>query len=221
VKHADQNDYENKRSVKALAVIIAVVVLGVFLGVGVYGLFFTSAEEPATTIAPSTTRPPTPTSNAKPVPTTSDSEAFARWAAATLFAWDTATMNPGDVTDALMAVSDPLGEESAGLASDIANYLPDPATWVKLRGYATRQWLDIETITIPDAWGRAVADAADGQILPGTVAYTITGARHREGVHDQPASYTETAAFTVFVTCGPSFPECRLMRLSLPGEPLK
>jgi hypothetical protein len=222
VKYANPNDYENKRSMKTLVVIITVIGLGVFLGVGVYGLLTAPHDEPTPTVAPLTAKPSSPSPTTTPVPATSDSEAFARWAATTLFTWDNATMNPGDVTDKLMTVADPLGEESAGLASDITNYLPDPQTWVRLRGFATRQWLDIKAVTIPQAWEQAVADAADGQILPGTTAYTISGTRHREGIYNnQPTSYTETVTFTMFVTCGPSFPKCHLMRLSLPDEPLK
>jgi hypothetical protein len=140
-----------------------------------------------------------------------------------LLDWDTATMDPADVTAKLMAAADPSGEgEGAGLASDVANYLPDQATWAKLRGYATRQWIEIESVTVPETWGEAVAGAAPGQILPGTTAHTITGARHREGVWEgQPTSYEGRVAFTVFTTCAPSFPECRLMRLSLPDQPLR
>jgi hypothetical protein len=140
-----------------------------------------------------------------------------------LFDWDTATMSPSDVAGKLMAVADPAGEgEAAGLASDIGNYLPDAQTWVKLRGCATRQWLDIETAAVPESWGKAVADAAPGQILPGTAAYTVTGTRRREGVWEkEPAAYQDEVSFTVFVACAPSFPECHLLRLSRPDEPLR
>ncbi len=106
--------------------------------------------------------------------------------------------------------------------TDIGNYLPDPATWAKLRTYATRQWLDIETVTVPEAWAAALEQAAPGQILPDTIAYTITGIRHRDGTwNDQPVTYTAPASFTAFVVCAPSYPECHLLRLSLPDEPLE
>lgn len=224
MKYAREADYENHRSSRVLLAIVIVVTLGAAIGVGVYGLFLAPKEAVDTSSA---TPLPSATRTATPAPSTpaslTDPEAFARWAASALFDWDTATMNPYDVTDTLMAVADPTGEgEGAGLANDIGNYLPDAATWVKLRGYATRQWLDIETVTIPDVWDQAVADAAPGQILPGTTAFTITGTRHREGVYEKQAtSYSDTVAFTLFVTCAPSFAECHLMRLSLPGEPLK
>jgi hypothetical protein len=192
--------------------------------VGAYGLFFVPEPEPDTPSATPQPKSAPPTANASPAETLlTDSEAFARWTAAALFDWDTATMSPSDVTDKLMAVADPTGEgEGAGLASDIGNYLPDAQTWVKLRGYATRQWIEIDGVAVPEAWSQAVADAAPGQILPGTTAHTITGTRRREGVwQEQPTSYSGEVAFTVFVTCAPSFDECRLLRLSRPDNPLR
>jgi hypothetical protein len=194
------------------------------IGFGVYGLAHTPDPTPA---APTRTDRPAPTALATSQPSgpaaTTDPERFARWAASALFDWDTATMDPADVTAKLMAAVDPSGEgEGAGLASDVANYLPDQATWARLRGHGTRQWIEIESVEVPDAWGEAVAGAAPGQILPGTTAHTVTATRHREGVWEgEPTSYEGRVAFTVFITCQPSFPECRLMRLSLPDQPLR
>jgi hypothetical protein len=224
VKYTREADHQNHRARRVTVIVVLVVLLGAAIGVGVYGLVFTptpQATTPATSPLPKAT--PTPTTAPPTQTLLTDPEGFARWAASALFDWDTATMNPSDVTDKLMAVADPTGEgEGAGLASDISNYLPDQTTWIKLRGYATKQWLDIETIVIPEAWGQAVAGAAPGQILPGTTAYTITGTRHREGVWEkQQTNYSSEVSFTVFVTCAPSFPECHLMRLSQVDKALK
>ncbi len=139
-----------------------------------------------------------------------------------LFDWDTATMNPSDVTDKLMALADPTGQESAGLASDIANYLPDQTTWTNLRSKTTTQHLEIDTVTVPGSWADALGQAKPGQMLPGTLAYTVTGTRHRDGAWgDQPVVYTAPITFTMFIACTPTFPECHLLRLSLPDQPLK
>jgi hypothetical protein len=211
-----------KPTVTVILVASVVAVLAV-VGVGVYGLWFAPKPGPSGGPPPSASAEPAAAAPNVPadVPDTSDSERFARQVAEGLFAWDTATMDRSDVTDKLIAVGDPAGEETAGLASDIANYLPDPETWVKLRGMGTRQWLDIDTVETPDKWGQAVRDAAPGQILPGTVAYTVTGVRHRDGVwEDEPAVFQQPVTFTVFVTCQPAYPECRLMRLSKLGDPL-
>jgi hypothetical protein len=149
-------------------------------------------------------------------------EDFARYAAGVLFDWDTAVMEPADVTAAVVALGDPTGEETAGLASDVAGYLPDRATWATLRGYGTAQWITIDTATVPGAWNDAVASARPGQILPGTFAYTITATRHREGTYRGEAATTDTpVTFTVFITCRPTFPECHLMRLSGLDNPLR
>jgi hypothetical protein len=224
VRRTRETDHANRRPARALLVIAVAAALVAAIGVGVYGLFL--APKPAEP-APGATAPPQPAPSATAALTSpaalADSEAFARWAASALFDWDTATMNPSDVTDKLMATADPTGEgEAAGLASDIGNYLPDPQTWAKLRGYGTRQWIEIESVTVPDAWDQAVVDAAPGQILPGATAHTITGTRRREGVwENQPATFAAPVSFTVFTACAPTFPECRLLRLSLPDEPLK
>ncbi|MCL1900174.1 MAG: hypothetical protein FWG11_06665 [Promicromonosporaceae bacterium] len=224
MKYAREADYENHRAKKVLLIIVLVVLFSVAIGIGVYGLFFMPNQTPTT---PTPTPLPKPTATVTPAPSVPTSptnpEGFTRWAASALFDWDTATMNPSEVTDKLMAVADPTGEGGgAGLANDIGNYLPYQATWVKLRGYATKQRIEIETVVIPEAWEQAKAEAAPGQILPGTVAYTITGTRFREGVWEkESASYVGSVEFTIFVTCAPSFPECHLMRLSRPDEPLK
>ena len=85
---------------------------------------------------------------------------FAQGVASTLFAWDTASgLWPLDYTSAILAVGDPSGDEQAGLASDVAAYLPTRDAWIELRQYATRQHLTIDTTYVPDAWSEAVAQA--------------------------------------------------------------
>lgn len=213
-----------RRPAAALAAVALGLAVLAAVGAGVYGLWL--APEPAAPAGADAAPPMRAPTTAAPAPSfgaggTGDPEGFARWAAETLFAWDAATMDPADVTATLVAAADPAGEETAGLAADIAGYLPDAQTWAKLRGMAATQRLDIDAIIVPDKWERAVADAAAGQILPGTVAYTVTGTRRREGVwEDQPAVFDQPVSFTLFVTCAPSFPECHLMRLSKLGEPL-
>lgn len=59
-----------------------------------------------------------------------DPEQFARNVATTLFAWDTTTgLLPLDYTSTILAVGDPSGAEQAGLANDVAAYLPSRAVW--------------------------------------------------------------------------------------------
>ncbi len=202
---------------------IILVAVGVLLiaatAVGVYGLVLAPrpADQPANQPAPTT---PTASPSDNPAQVT-EAERFARRVAAILYDWDTANQNPADVTEDLMTLADPTGQEVNGLVADIANHLPDTQTWATLRGYQTRQRLDIATVAVPDTWDQTVTDAQD-QLLPGTVAYTVTGTRVRDGVwNGQPTTYSGPVSFTVFVTCAPSFPECHLMRLSLPDQPLR
>lgn len=152
-----------------------------------------------------------------------DPEQFARKVATTLFAWDTTTgLMPLDYTSAILAVGDPSGTEQAGLATDVAAYLPSRTAWQDLRTYATRQHLTIDRIYVPDAWGHAVAQAPKGQIAPGTVAYTIEGTRHRTGTwNGEPVESSHPVTFTVFITCAPTYTTCRVLRLSQLDNPLR
>jgi hypothetical protein len=154
------------------------------------------------------------------LPPTDDPEEFARLVAEALFNWDTfGTLD--DYTGRLLAVADPAGEESPGLVADVANYLPTPQVWLELRDYSTRQWIDIDSIEVPDVWPRAVAEAGPDGLLPGTMALTIQGARHRSGEWEgQPVATEHGVAFTVFIVCRPSYPRCYLLRLSRLDEPL-
>ena len=153
---------------------------------------------------------------------TSDPETFARHVAQALFEWDTATLiSRTDHVEQLVAVADPTGESTPGLVSDLDNYLPTQDAWVELAQYETRQWLSIDSVTTPTQWAEAEAQAGD-ELLPGTTAFTIHGTRHRAGVWEgEPVTSEHDVAFTVFIVCGPSYPECHLLRLSMLDKPLE
>lgn len=179
-----------------------------------------TAEPRPTTRSPEaerTTRPTVP-----PSVGASDPEVFVRRVAMALFAWDTRTMTaPRSVTEQLVEVADPTGESSAGLVADIANYLPTDQVWIELRKYETRQWIDVESVEVPNLWATAEAQAGD-ELLPGTTAFTIRGTRHREGVWEgEDVASQHGVAFTVFIVCAPTYPECHLLRLSRLDDPLE
>lgn len=168
--------------------------------------------------------PVEPATGATKLPTlhaTSDPESFARQVAEALFAWDTATLiGRDDHIEQLIRLGDPTGESTVGLLSDLGNYLPTPDAWAELTKYATRQWLSLDTVSVPTKWAEAEAQAGDA-LLPGTTAYTIHGTRHRSGVWaGEPVSSEHAVAFTVFIVCGPSYPRCHLLRLSELDNPL-
>ncbi len=156
---------------------------------------------------------------------TTDPEMFARRVAAALFTWDTASgSGPADYAQVLADVAD--SAEADALASDVRSYLPTDQAWAQLQGYQTRQWITIDTATIPQAWRTAQEQAAPGQLPAGSVAYTITGTRHRSGIWDTtPEQTSQPVSFTVFLACPPQAPEfrpgpCRLVRLSELNDPL-
>ncbi len=216
-----------------VALIAAGIVLLLLAGVGVYGLLtgprITSPTDPSPEPSQSVTTPqsPGPSTPSLPkvpaVPRSADPVTFAEGVALTLFAWDTALgLWPLDYTSAILAVGDPSGDEQAGLASDIAIYLPNRDAWIELRQYATTQHLVIDTSLVPDAWADAVAQAQPGQIAPGTTAVTIEGTRHRSGIwNGQPVTSEHPVSFTVFVVCAPTYPTCHLLRLSQLDNPLR
>ncbi|MEJ1092930.1 hypothetical protein [Microbacterium istanbulense] len=218
---------------RLVALIAAGIVLLLLAGVGIYGLLTgprttsTSTDDPKsgpTTTAPPTAPPSTPRAPRVPaVPRSADPETFAQGVASTLYAWDTASgLWPLDYTSAILAVGDPSGDEQAGLASDVAAYLPHRDAWIELRQYATSQHLTIDTAYVPDAWAHAIEQAQPGQLAPGTIAVTIEGTRHREGVwNEQPVTSQHDVTFTVFVICAPTYPTCHLLRLSQLDNPLR
>jgi hypothetical protein len=156
------------------------------------------------------------------LPPISDPESFARQVAEALFAWDTATIvSRTDHVEQLVAVADPTGESTPGLVADLDNYLPTEDAWAELAKYETRQWILIDSVTTPTKWADAQAQAGN-ELLPGTTALTIHGTRHRAGVWEgDPVASEHDVAFTVFLVCGPSYPQCHLLRLSMLDKPLE
>ena len=220
---------------RLIALVAALVAIVVLAGVGVYGLLAgppTSDHDNDTGTAPG----PVVTTPGEPAPTgtrslpalpeveaSDDPETFARNVAEALFAWDTASgLMPLDYSSVILAVGDPSGAEQAGLASDVAAYLPSREAWLELRQYATTQHLTIEDAYVPDAWETALEQAQPGQLAEGTIAYTIEGTRHREGVwNDEQVTSEHQVAFTVFIVCAPTYDTCYLLRLSQLDNPLR
>ncbi|MCR2763823.1 hypothetical protein NQ152_09920 [Microbacterium sp. zg.B48] len=206
-------------------------VLAALVGIGLYGLVLaptpstptTSVEPTAPTAATVDPEPSASSATLPPIRSTSDAESFARDAAHTLIHWDAATdFDPADYAQVIVDAGDPSGTETAGLASDVRTYLPTTDAWLTLRTYGTRQWLTIDEAFVPASWSDAVDQAAPSQLLPGTIAYTITGTRHRAGiVGTQTQETSRPIAFTLFIACEPSFDECRLLRLSEVDNPLR
>ncbi|MGD7731621.1 hypothetical protein ACX1DX_03575 [Tessaracoccus sp. Y36] len=207
------------------------VVFLILAGIGIYGLItgprnatgtdYPTGSEPSS-IAPET---PGPTTSPRlPVVSRSDDpETFARNVAEALFTWDTASgFFPLDYTSVILDVGDPYGAEQAGLAADVAAYLPAREAWLELRKYLTTQHLTIDNAYVPEAWDTAVEQAQPGQLAEGTTAYTIDGTRHRSGVwNEDPVASEHAVSFTVFIVCPPDGDDCHLLRLSQLDTPLK
>lgn len=216
-----------RRLIAAAAAGVAFLILA---GIGIYGLITgprSSGTEDPTGSEQSSTAPHTPGPTTTPrlpvVPRSDDPETFARNVAEALFTWDTASgFFPLDYTSVILDVGDPSGTEQAGLASDVAAYLPAREAWLELRKYLTTQTLTIDNAYVPEAWGTAVEQAQPGQLDDGTTAYTIEGTRHREGVwNDEPVTAEQAVSFTVFIVCAPTYDTCSLLRLSQLDNPLK
>lgn len=216
-----------------IAVLTALVAVLVLTGIGVYGLI----TGPPTSNEPGSDEGPGPgpvvTVPSDPVPTTTprlpvvrpsaDPATFVGNVVTALFSWDTASgFMPLDYTSVVLEVGDPSGAEQAGLAADIATYLPNREAWIELRQYATAQHLSIDDVFVPQAWGEAVEQAQPGQLAEGTIAYTIEGTRHRTGTwNDEPVTSKHAVAFTVFLVCEPTYDTCHLLRLSQLDNPLR
>ncbi len=218
---------------RLIAVIASGLVLLLLVGVGVYGLI-TGPRPPGdhtpgpapTVTAPGETEPVAP--GPPRVLPSHDPDEFARNVAEALFGWDTGSgLMPLDYTAGLLEVGDPSGAEQAGLASDIASYLPSRQAWIELRQYATTQQLVIDHSFVPEAWDQAVEQAQLGQLPPGATAVTIEGTRHRAGVwNGEPVTAEQSVSFTVFLACPPPAPQfrtglCHLLRLSQLDNPLR
>lgn len=216
-----------------IALAVAGAILAALIGVGLYGLLLAPRAEPAAEPAPTAPAAPgpAPSTSAKPatpktppaVRTTTDPATFARAVAEALFTWDTAAeFGPSDYAQVVVDVGDPSGEETPALAEDVRRYLPTQQAWAQLRTYQTRQWITVDEVEVPSTWADALEQAAPGQLMPGTIAYTIDGVRHRTGtVGTTPMETEHAVAFTVFVACEPTFDACRLLRISQLDKPLR
>jgi hypothetical protein len=221
---------DSRSRVRLYALIAAALALMLLAGVGVYGLL-AGPTSPAAQSSGSASPSVAPTAQAGPSPSVArppavkgsrDPDVFARNLATTLFTWDTGSgLWPLDYSASILAVGDPTGMEQAGLASDVAAYLPSREQWVELRKHATRQSLTIERSYVPDAWHEAVRQAQPGQIPSGATAVTIHGTRHRNGTWNGRAVGEDFAvSFTVFLAC-PTGGSCHALRLSQLDNPLK
>lgn len=225
-----------RRRTMLIATIAAGLILILLVGVGVYGLIRgpqpTAPDDTAPSDQPNVTVPVAEPAGPEPVITLGGSEEFAVAVADALFTWDTTSgYGPADYAQMLADIT--ADAEADAAASDVRAYLPTPEAWAQLRTHQTRQWLTVDTIEIPDAWEAAVTQAAPGQIPGGTVAYTITGTRHRTGYWGtDPVTTTHPVAFTVFLTCTPEqnpalapaapiIETCFLLRLSQLDNPLR
>lgn len=206
-----------------IALTLSGAILIALVAFGGYGLLTGSRDAPppepptSSPVAPAT---PSPSDTSRPVAPriapTSDPELFARRVAAALFTWDTGGgLVPLDYTSAILDVGDPSGYEQAGLAADIASYLPTRNAWVQLREYATTQSIEIEDIVVPNSWSDAAAQARPGQLPPGAIAYTVDGIRHRDGVwNDAAETLSVPVAFTLFMACPQPCTDCSRTRIT-------
>ena len=213
-----------------LLVAVSAGVLAAFVGVGLYGLVLApstgtaapSLDPTPQTVAPVAPDPTAPVAAQPAIRSTVDAEAFARDAADALITWDTTEFELTDYAQVIVDAGDPSGVESAALASDVRTYFPTADAWSKLRTYGTRQWLTIDEAFVPASWNDALNQAAEDDLLRGTVAYTVSGTRHRAGIIGTQAQETSRPiAFTLFIACEPSFDECHLLRLSEVDNPLR
>ena len=228
---------------RLISLVCAGVAFLVLAAIGVYGLMTgpnDASTRPDAPMPPAPSEPGGPTPRLPYIAPSTDPEAFARDAAHALFTWDTASgFLPLDYTAVLLDVGDPTGNEQAGLASDIASYLPNRDAWIDLRQYSTSQHLSITDAYVPEQWAQAVEQAWPGQLPVGATAITIEGTRHRTGVwNDQPVTSEHSVAFTIFLACPPEapptgsqsetsapdagpVPSCYLLRLSMLDNPLR
>ena len=227
--HQNPDTQQHRRRLIITACSIGAI-LALLAGIGIYGLI-RGEPEPTTATQPTTTAPGTASASGAPgtspatvppVKPTSNPKTFATEIAHAIFTWDTATsFSVQDYRAPLLDVADPSGLEVSGLVSDLDGYLPSTDAWNGLRDYQTRQWLSIEKVYVPEKWDDALAAGAD--TLPkGTIAYTIEGVRHRDGIwYDKPVSSEHDVSFTAFLTCQPTYKTCVLLRLSALDTPLK
>lgn len=207
-----------------IAIVGSGIVLLVLLVIGVFGLLrgpvqANQPEHPAPEASVSVT-PMASADRPQPMPVTSNPELFTRSVARALFNWD--TRHQGDLSEWAQVLVDVAAvDEAAAVASDVRGYLPGVESWKQLSSYGTRQWLELESVVVPDAWATALKQATAGQIPRGAAAFTVVGTRHRAGTwHTEVIRTDRTVAFTVFVAC-PGRDSCTLLRLSQLDRPLE
>ena len=228
--HTDDQQRRRRRLIITLTA--TGLVIAVLAGVGIYGLVTGphGSEDPGERTPTSSTAPLDPVdptgqpgeADLPALPRTNNPEAYVRAVAVALFDWDTfSLLTPSDHRAVLIEDADPSGSETPGLIADLDGYFPSASTWRDLAEYRTRQTITIDQVFVPAQWEEAVA-ASGGQITEGTVAYTVEGIRHRDGVwYDDPVESAHAVAFTVFVSCQPVFDRCHLLRLSELDNPLR
>jgi len=210
---------------RLVMILIAVALLTTLTAVGIAGLVAGPPTPGETTSEPTAPAFPSATPNDPEetwmvdLPVTADPVRYATAVAETLFAWDTRDgLPPATYLAALHNATAAEGPESNGLYHDLANYLPDEDAWATLAGMQARQWLEVGSAAIPAGWAEA---AQQPSVSRQTVAITIDGTRHREGVWaGQPTRTASPVAFTLFLSC-PSGGRCSLLRLTLPDAPLR
>ena len=208
---------------RLIAIAIIAAILAVLAAVGVTGLIIGPPPTTDPTPGHSTQPPGTPSNEETPgavhLPVTGDPIRYASAVAEALFAWDTADgLTPDSYRARLHTAASAGGEESNGLYHDLGNYLPDADAWAQLVQMRARQWLEITTAAVPAGWAEAAQHQWAGQY---SVAVTVDGVRHREGVWaGQPIQSESPVAFTVFLSC-PPHEGCALVRLTRPDSPLR
>lgn len=213
----------NKTALAAMAAAVMLSCAGTALAFTGGGTDPTPQPRPSVVSPETSAETSTGSAPADQVVETSDRAAFAVSVAQVLFTWDTTESTPlNEYTGRLLAVADPSGEESVGLATDLTTYLPSPESWEDLKTYETRQWIDITSYEVPDDWNSAQDNAKSPAIAAGTTAYTITGLRRRSGIwQGETAKTVDEVTFTIFMTCRPTYDACRLLRLSQINNPLR
>lgn len=217
-----------RRPIRSRAAVVGVLVLATGLLAGAVWLAFASGPRNSSTQVTEPTNRPAASAPTNAVTTeaavlrTDDAEEFARAVATKIFTWDTRVdTGPAALVEPFVPMADPTGESTPGLIADLANYLPSQEAWSDLRDYETRQWLTVSSVVVPAQWSTALEQAGPGAMAPGTIAQTVHGVRHRSGVWEgEPVTSEHEVAFTVFVVCGPSYPQCHLLRLSRLDDPL-
>jgi hypothetical protein len=208
-----------------IALIASGVLLASMVGVGIYGLLQPTKRNPVPSVTTGvTTVSPTPPAH-KPLnslPHTDDPVTYAKAVTRAMFSWNTMSgLEPEDYESVVTEDADPTGIETSALVDDLAAYFPTDTQWQQLRDYQTAETVTIQHADIPAAWAQAVASDPTA-VRPGTFAVTIAAVRHRTGTwYGTPADTSDPVTFTVFETCQPTFPRCRILRLSGLNTPVK